>query len=51
MPIDDIRGKWKLAQNRSLEDRTGVVNALRTAQGPENPRLADAMARTLDENR
>jgi transcriptional regulator len=47
MPIDELRGKWKLAQNRSLEDRAGVVEGLRTQAGHENLPLAEAMEQTL----
>jgi len=47
MPIDEIQGKWKLSQNRTLEDRFGVVEGLR-AEGPEARTLADAVAETLD---
>ena len=28
IPIDEIRGQWKLSQNRSAADRVGVVSAL-----------------------
>jgi transcriptional regulator len=48
MPIDEIQGKWKLAQNRSLEDRRGVMKGLR-AEGPAHRDLADAVAETLGE--
>jgi transcriptional regulator len=46
MPIDEIQGKWKLSQNRTLEDRLGVVEGLR-AEAPEARPLADAVAETL----
>jgi transcriptional regulator len=48
MPIDEIQGKWKLSQNRTLEDRLGVVDGLR-AEGSEARPLADAVAEALGE--
>jgi len=32
MPIARLQGKWKVSQNRSTEDRGGVVNGLETQQ-------------------
>jgi transcriptional regulator len=36
MPIEQIDGKWKLSQNKTLEDRQGVVEAMQ-ATLPESP--------------
>jgi transcriptional regulator len=47
MPIDEIRGKWKLSQNRTLDDRLGVLEGLSSEGGPENIPLAEAVAQTL----
>jgi transcriptional regulator len=30
LPIDRLEGKWKLSQNRTPEDRAGVVKGLET---------------------
>jgi len=41
--IDDIQAKFKLSQNRSVEDRRAVVDALRSTGDPERERLAALM--------
>jgi transcriptional regulator len=48
MPIDDVRGKWKLAQNRTIEDRRGVATGLERDCGPGDP-LAQAVLHTFEE--
>jgi transcriptional regulator len=47
MPIDRIQGKWKLGQNRTLEDRLGVVDGLLAEGTPESRRLGEAVTETL----
>ena len=44
VPIERIEGKFKLNQNRSSEDRAGVIAAL-SAGGAEERALAEFMAR------
>jgi transcriptional regulator len=44
VPIERIEGKFKLNQNRSSEDRAGVVQALRAGDAGERE-LAEFMAR------
>ena len=43
--IADIKGKWKVSQNRKAEDRAGVVAGLEAEGDPE----AEEMARIVDE--
>lgn len=43
LPITQIEGKWKVSQNRSDADRSGVARGLRAERGPEDP-----MARLVD---
>jgi transcriptional regulator len=44
MTIESIEGKFKLGQNRSLEDRRGMLAGLRS-EGPSAVRLADFIER------
>ena len=39
--IARIEGKWKASQNRSREDREGVISGLREDGGDANARMAD----------
>jgi len=43
--ITDIKGKWKVSQNRKAEDRAGVIAGLEAEGDPE----AEEMARIVDE--
>ena len=45
MAIESVEGKAKLSQNRSEEDRAGVVEGLRDEGGGREQQVADAMAR------
>jgi transcriptional regulator len=45
--VDRVEAKAKLSQNRSVADREGVVAGLLAEGGPEEARVADAVARTL----
>lgn len=48
MLVERVEGKAKLSQNRSDEDRTGVIDGLRREGGGREHALADAMAAELD---
>ena len=41
MPITRIVGKRKMSQNRSVEDRAGVVQGLSESDCPMHRRVAD----------
>jgi transcriptional regulator len=43
LPIDAIQGKRKLSQNRSAEDRAGVIDGLRQRGGDDDLVIADTM--------
>lgn len=45
MAIESIEGKWKMSQNRSRADRSGVVAGLRSNGDAESLRLADIVER------
>lgn len=45
MRIERVEGKRKLSQNRSEDDRRGVVDGLRADGAPAGCAIADAMAR------
>lgn len=47
LPIARIEGKWKMSQNRSLDDRQGVVAGLGQEEGPLEAAVADIMAKGL----
>jgi transcriptional regulator len=50
MRIDAIQGKRKLSQNRSPEDRDGVVDGLRQRAADDDLAIAAAMAdRNMDQ--
>jgi transcriptional regulator len=44
LPIDSIQGKRKLSQNRSAENRAGVIAGLRAAGGEQEVAIAELMA-------
>ncbi len=44
MVVTDIQGKWKLNQNRGVEDRTGVVESLRQLGSPDQIAVAELMS-------
>ena len=44
VPIERIEGKFKLNQNRTAEDRAGVVRALSRSSRPEDREMAALMA-------
>jgi transcriptional regulator len=43
IPVDRIEGKWKLGQNRTVEDRTGAANLLAERPGDDEQAIAKAM--------
>lgn len=49
MPIDTIEGTFKLSQNKSAVDRSGVLSALDAMQGDTATTLAAAMRETNGE--
>jgi transcriptional regulator len=49
IPITRLEGKWKVSQNRSLEDRAGVVRGLREAGDATSHAMADLVARAAAE--
>ena len=51
IPIERLEGKWKMSQNRKLQDREGAIAGLRSAGGAENQAAADVMARLLRADR
>jgi transcriptional regulator len=44
IPIARLEGKWKLSQNRPIEDREGAVDGLRQAGDPLSVAMADWIA-------
>ena len=44
LEIDAIQGKRKLSQNRTAEDREGIIGGLRRRGGDDDLAIADAMA-------
>jgi len=45
LPIARLEGKWKLSQNRSEEDRAGVIEGLKNHGGSAEKAVADRMAK------
>jgi len=43
LPIDRIEGKWKLGQNRPVEDRLGAAALLAERMGDDEQAIARAM--------
>jgi len=43
LEVDRIVGKWKMSQNRSVEDRLGVIAGLRREGGPGETAVAELM--------
>jgi transcriptional regulator len=44
--IADIRGKWKVSQNRKVEDRAGVIAGLRADRDEEAAKMAAIVEQT-----
>jgi transcriptional regulator len=42
-----LEGKWKMSQNRELEDRDGVVRGLRSRSDGDDLRVADAISASV----
>ncbi len=49
LPITSIVGKWKVSQNRSVEDRRGVESGLRSAGDDNALAMADLIARQFEQ--
>lgn len=45
IPIDTLTGKWKVSQNRTAEDKQGVVDGLRADGGEEAAAMAALVER------
>lgn len=48
IPVDTLEGKFKLNQNRSVEDREGVVRALEGSSHPDEREIARLMREQLN---
>jgi transcriptional regulator len=48
IPIERLEGKFKLNQNRSVEDREGVVRVLEASSHPDEREMARLMREQLD---
>ena len=44
LPIARVEGKWKMSQNRTAEDRAGVVEGLRRSDDPLQRAMAEIVA-------
>jgi transcriptional regulator len=51
MPIASIAGKWKISQNRPVEDQQGVVAGLRARGDEDALAIGDLIAGRLNETR
>ena len=49
IPIESIAGKFKLGQNRGVEDRAGAIDGLRKRNYPLDLLLAEMMASTIED--
>lgn len=46
--IERLEGKWKMSQNRTAEDRHGVVSGLASESDDENRAVAALVAQKQD---
>jgi transcriptional regulator len=51
MPIDALRGKWKVSQNRSLADRLGVAAGLESRSDSEARAMGQLVMQCMGESR
>ncbi len=49
IPITSLTGKWKLSQNRSLDDKLGVIAGLRAKGETGTQTMADIMQAEIDQ--
>lgn len=47
LAIGRLEGKWKMSQNRSADDRQGVIDGLKEAGGTSELAVAQVMSRSL----
>ena len=47
-PIARLEGKWKMSQNREMQDRAGVVQGLRARGEGEDLAVADEVAKRIE---
>jgi transcriptional regulator len=45
--IGRLEGKWKMSQNREMQDRLGVIDGLRDRAIGDDPEIADAVRRRI----
>ena len=45
--ITRLEGKWKMSQNREMQDRAGVVEGLRTRADSDDLEIAEAVLRHI----
>ena len=45
--ITRLEGKWKMSQNREMQDRTGVVEGLRARASGDDLEVAGLVERTI----
>jgi transcriptional regulator len=48
LPIARLEGKWKMSQNRTAEDRSGVVEGMAREGGEDESAVSRLVAATLD---
>ena len=48
--ISELRGKWKLDQNRSESDKLGVIAGLKSTADPQSHSVADQLAQQMQPN-
>lgn len=51
MTITMLEGKWKVSQNRPIEDRESVIHALHGLNSPEAAKMADLVKAALERKR
>lgn len=47
LPITRLEGKWKVSQNRTQEDRRGVIEGLSELGTPQSLLMADLVAEKM----
>ena len=48
--ITELRGKWKLDQNRSESDNVGVIAGLKSTDDPQSHGIAEQLAQQMESN-
>jgi transcriptional regulator len=47
IPVNRMIGKWKISQNRPVEDRLGAIGGLRETNSPDGAEMATLIERTM----